>query len=223
MKTSKPFATISYNTADFLTQKLNDLYQRRVIDFFAWISHYPEEDEKKLHKHVYIVPNGRVDTDQVLDYLLELDPLNPTLPLKCLRPRSSKFADWYLYAIHDTAYLASKGQARKYHYSIADIVSADSDYLLEEVHTIDFAKLNRFASLRDAAVSGTPFEELLMGGSIPIQQTYAYRQAYELMSHYKLDRGDNTTHTPLCDPMTGEIIEQGVIDKLQPTDEEDLF
>lgn len=205
MKTSKPFSTISYNTADFLYQKLSELVSRRQIDFFAWVLHYPEEDEAKEHKHLYIVPNGRIDTDQVLDYLLELDPKKPDKPLKCMRPHSSKFADWYLYALHDTAYLASKGQARKYHYTLSDVVSADKDYLLEEVHTIDFAKLNRFASLRDAALSGQRFEELLMSGAIPIQQTYAYRQAYDLMANYKTDRAGRESHQKI-DPEIGEVI-----------------
>lgn len=194
MRTSKPFSTISYNTEDFLNLRLSDLIQRRQIDFFAWVQHYPEEDETKEHKHLYIVPNGRVDTDQVLDYLLEHDPKNPDKPFKCIRPHSSKFADWYLYALHDVTYLASKGQARKYHYVIDDVHTSDSDYLLEEVHTIDFAKLNRFAALRDAALQGVPFEELLMGGNIPIQQTYAYKQAYDLMANCRTDRAGREGH-----------------------------
>lgn len=205
MKTSKPFSTISYNTADFLYQKLSELVSRRQIDFFAWVLHYPEEDEAKEHKHLYIVPNGRVDTDQVLDYLLELDPKKPDKPLKCIRVKPSKFPDWYLYALHDTVYLASKGQARKYHYTLSDVVTGDKDYLLEEVHTIDFAKLNRFASLRDAALSGQRFEELLMSGAIPIQQTYAYRQAYDLMANYRTDRNGRESHQKI-DPITGEVL-----------------
>lgn len=207
MKTSKPFSTISYNTSDYLNQKLGDLLSRRQIDFYCWVLHYPEEDESKEHKHLYIVPNGRVDTDQVLDYLLELDPKKPDKPLKCMRPHSSKFADWYLYALHDTAYLASKGQARKYHYVIDDVITPDRDYLLEEVHTIDFAKLNRFNALRDAAVSGRPFEDLLMNGSIPIQQTYAYREAYALMSNFNTNRNGKEGHQKI-DPITGELIEE---------------
>jgi hypothetical protein len=205
LKTSKPFSTISYNSDDFLNQKLKELVARRQIDFFAWVHHYPEEDEKKEHKHLYIVPNGRVDTDQVLDYLLEIDLKCPDKPLKCIRPHSSKFADWYLYSIHDTAYLASKGQARKYHYNFGDVQSSDSDYLLEEVHTIDFAKINRLSSLRDAALQGRPFEELLLSGSIPIQQTYAYRQAYELMANFRTNRAGREGHQKI-DPETGELI-----------------
>lgn len=207
MKTSKPFATISYNSADYLNTKLLDLVQRRKIDFYAWILHHPEEDEKKEHKHLYIVPNGRIDTDQVLDYLTEIDPTKPDKPLKCMRPRSSKFADWYLYAIHDTAYLASKGQARKYHYRQEDVQTPDSDYLLEEIHTIDFTKLNRQNTLKAAAQNGVPFEELLFSGIVPIQQTYAYKQAYELMSNFRTDRNGRKGHQQI-DEETGEILEE---------------
>lgn len=205
MKTSKPFSTISYNSDNFLNQRLKELVARRQIDFFAWVHHYPEDDEKKEHKHLYIVPNGRVDTDQVLDYLLEIDLKHPDKPLKCIRPHSSKFADWYLYSIHDTAYLASKGQARKYHYNLGDVQSSDGDYLLEEVHTIDFAKINRLTSLRDAALQGVPFEELLLNGAIPVQQTFAYRQAYELMANFKTNRAGREGHEKI-DSETGEII-----------------
>ena len=205
MKTSKPFSTISYNSVDYLNQKLSELVSRRQIDFFAWVLHYPEDDETKEHKPLYIVPNGRVDTDQVLDYLLELEPQKPDKPLKCMRPHSSKFADWYLYALHDTAYLASKGQSRKYHYSFSDVFCSDKDYLLEEVHTIDYAKLNRFASLRNAALSGQRFEDLLLTGTIPIQQTFAYRQAFELMANCRTDRAGRESHQKI-DLETGELL-----------------
>lgn len=205
MKTSKPFSTISYNTSDYLKQKLDELYNRRQIDFYAWVQHHPEEDESKEHKHLYIVPNGKIDTDQLLDYLVEIDIKKPDKPLKCIRPRSSKFADWYLYALHDTAYLASKGQARKYHYTQSDVVCPDNDYFLEEVHTIDYTKYNRFNALRDAALSGVRFEELLLNGAVPIQQTYAYRQAYDLMANYKTDRGGKEGHQKI-DPTTGEVL-----------------
>lgn len=204
MKTSRPFSTISYNSSDFLEIRLGELIARRQLDFFAWVHHYPEEDETKPHKHVYLVPNGKIDTDQVLDCLLELDPENPLKPLGCIRPRSSKFAHWYLYGLHDPAYLASIGQSRKYHYSLEDFHCSDMDYLLEEIHTIDFAKLNRFNVLRDAALNGTPFDELLLTGCIPIQQTYAYKQAYDILANSCTFRNGSHGHE-FTDPDTGEI------------------
>lgn len=197
LKTSRPFSTISYNSADFITVKLNDLIRQRKIDFWCFFDHFAEEDESKAHKHLFIVPNGQINTDQIADLLVEIDTTNPTKPLKCIMFKPSKFADWYLYALHDFDYLASKGQARHYHYTINDAVCSDFDYLNELVHTIDFSALNRSKALKTAIDDGTPFEELLVNGLIPLQQVNAYQQAYYLMAQFKLDRNGRQTHSPL--------------------------
>lgn len=185
MKTSKPFSTISYNSEAFLEYKLNELLRKRVLEFWAFIHHLPEADEKKPHKHVYFVPNGRCDTDQVKDELLEVDPSKPGEPLGCIRFKSSHFADWYLYALHDVAYLAMKGQARKYHYTQDEIRRSDTDYLLEEVHEIDYSKLNRFSTIRDAVDRGEDFVEFLASGQVPIPQVAQYEKTWNLLQYRK--------------------------------------
>lgn len=206
MKTSKPFSTISYNSDEFLTVKLSELVQRRKIEFWTYIEHLPEEDEKKEHKHLYIVPNGQINTDEVLDFLTELDPKHPDKPLACIRPHSSKFMDWYLYSIHDPDYLASKGQSRRFHYTKDELKCSDTDYLNEEIHQMDMSKLNKTKALKSAAESGQDFATLLLNGQIPIQQVYAYAQAYDIMTQ-ALNRNGRKTHTPKIDLETGEIIE----------------
>lgn len=203
MKTSKPFSTISYNSADFIKVKLGDLVNRRKISFYAYVDHLPEEDEKKSHKHLYIVPNGQINTDELLDLLIEADPSHPDKPLGCIQFRSSKFGDWYLYALHNVDYLGSKGQSRKYRYSIDDVVCSDSDYLMEEVHQIDLSKLSKIKALNQAVKDKVPFEQLLMTGQIPVQQVYAFRQAYEMISDYTYRNG-RESHQKI-DPETGEI------------------
>ena len=92
MKTSKPFSTISYNSPEFLSVKLDYLVKRRKILFWAYVHHLPEVDEKKPHKHLLIVPNGQINTDEVLlDYLIELDPKKPDKPLACVGVKSKEF------------------------------------------------------------------------------------------------------------------------------------
>lgn len=196
MKTSKPFSTISYNSEQFLYVKLLELVKRRKIDFFAFVHHLPEEDEKKEHKHLYIVPNGKLDTDEVIEYLLELDPSRPADPLGCIRPKSSKFGDWYLYSQHDPDYLASKGQARQYVYAREEFVVSDEDYFNEEIHQIDMSHLSRTKALRRAVENDVPFEQMVMLGQIPIQQITAYRTAYDTIKHftYSTYRRDRKTH-----------------------------
>lgn len=188
--------------------KLNDLVNRRKIAFYAFIEHLPEEDETKKHKHVLIFPNGQINTDQVLDFLLELDPANPSNPLGCMPFRSSKFSDWYLYSIHDKDYLASKGQSRKYFYKNEDFIVSDRDFFNEEIHLIDYSSLSRFKKLRDAVSSGVSFEQMVINGQIPIQQVYAYQRAYDLIQNYqsKTYRNNKTSHQAV-DPETGEIYE----------------
>lgn len=188
--------------------KLNDLVNRRKIAFYAFIEHLPEEDEKKKHKHIFIVPNGQINTDQIYDYLLEIDPANPDKPLSCIPFRSSKFADWYLYTIHDRDYLASKGQSRKYFYKNEDFIVSDSDFFNEEIHTIDLSSLSKMKNLRNAVATGVSFEQMVINGQIPIQQVYAYQRAYDLIQDYqsKTYRNNKTSHQ-VVDPETGEVQE----------------
>ena len=192
MKTSKPFSTISYNSSDFLQVKLGELVQRRKIAFYCFVEHLPEDDETKRHKHLLIVPNGQVNTDELLDYLLEVDLTHPDKPLGCIPFHSSKFGDWYLYSLHDTNYLASKGQARRYHYTLADVVCSDKDYLAEEIHQIDLSKLSKVKALNQAVERRIPFEQLLMTGQVPVQQVQAYRQAYDMIRDFTYRNGRET-------------------------------
>lgn len=208
MKTSKPFSTISYNTVEFLTIKLNELITSRKLTFWAFVEHYPEDDETKMHKHLLLVPNGQIQTDSLFDYLIEIDPSNPlNKPLACVGVRSSKFFDWYMYGKHDVEYLAMKGQSRKYHYEDSDFICSDRDIFFEEKHQMDMSKLMKVKALNQAAKDGVPFEELLMSGQIPVQQVYAYQRAYDIINgHYVTYRNGREGHQSV-DPNTGEIHE----------------
>jgi hypothetical protein len=44
-----------------------------------------------------------------------------------------------------------------------------------------------------------------LNGAIPVQQTFAYRQAYELMANFKTNRAGREGHEKI-DSETGEII-----------------
>lgn len=198
MKSKKPFSTVSYNTKDFLTYKLDELYKKRVISFYAFVQHLPEEDELKSHIHVYIEPNGQQDTDQIHDELEELDPNNPQLPLGCIPFRSSKWGEWKQYCDHDTTYLLSKGQTRKYHYSDLDYVYSDRVYFNELNHTIDRSKLNRNQLIKDAVDNGVSFVDLVKTGQIPVQMIGAFKMMYDLLTSDKIRRA--------TDPETGELI-----------------
>lgn len=133
MKTTKPISTVSYNSAQFLYGVLQRLVSNEIIQFFAFIEHTPEEDEKKSHFHVYLEPAKPVDTLWLRKQFIEPVKDRPNEPLASLPFQSSKWVDWYWYVLHDPAYLAAKNQSRKYTYIQDDIVTNDLDYLLEKV------------------------------------------------------------------------------------------
>lgn len=200
MRTSKPCSTISYNSAEFLTIKLNELIKRGHLDFWAYIDHHAEEDETKDHKHLIVFPSKLLDTNQLKEDLKELDLKNPLQPLGVMPFRSSKFADWYLYVIHDSGYLASKGQKRKYHYTDSDLVCSDTDYFIELKHTIDWTKINTLGRVIQAAESGETFVEFIKSSNIPLQQMHNAQRLFELIrSSNSVERNGNTSHSPKFD------------------------
>lgn len=207
MRTSKPFSTISYNSLEFLNEKLGMLLQKRLITFYAFVKHYPEEDERKEHKHLYIIPNGQIDTDSVTDYLQEMDLTNPLKPLGVMPWQSSKWADWFLYTSHDTAYLASKNQTRKYHYTQEDFVTSHDDFFLEQIHTIDRTKYIKTQEFVDQIKSGATLFEMVAKGQIPAPQFLQYSSMYSYIKNEITERNGRVTHSPNVDKETGEIID----------------
>lgn len=214
MKTSKPFSTISYNTIDFLSVKLNDLVQRRIISFYAFIKHYKEDDETKDHIHLIVFPNGQYQTDQLQDYLQEPDFTDLTKkPLGIMPCQSSKWDDWYLYAIHDTAYLASKNQTRKHHYLESDFKTSDTDYMHELVRTIDYAKYAKTQDFVKQVLDGKSFLEMVKSGSIPVVQFNQWKSLYDYLTYGDTYRNDRQTHSPNVDPETGEINDANTLEE----------
>ena len=208
MRTTKPFSTISYNTDLFLVEKLNELIKKRVLKFWAYIEHLPEEDEKKKHKHLFMFPNGQIDTDQLDCFFRELDIediTKPPLGIKMIK--SSKWDDWYLYAIHDSAYLATKGQSRKHYYTNDDVVVSDDDDFAELVHTIDRSKYAKTLDFVEKVKSGTNFYDMVQSGQIPVPMFNQFLSMYTLIKNGETERNGKTTHTPKVNFETGEIIE----------------
>lgn len=183
MRTTKPIATISFNTPNYLRLKLDELHKCGRISFWAFISHKPEDDEggKKEHCHVYVEPAKMLQTEDLKESLKELDPQNPQKPLGCISWQSSKFDPWYLYALHDKRYLASKSQSRRFHYSADEVVSSDPDDLLFKVKSIDMLALSPYADMLEAQAQGLTFEEYFARGTVPIAQVMLFQRSWELL------------------------------------------
>lgn len=196
MQTSRPFSTISYNTKPFLKSKLDELVRFQVLDFYAFIEHSAEDDESKSHIHLYVIPSTKMNTNSLKDMLAEVDPTFPDKPLTCTICKSSKWDDFYLYGIHDKAYLASKGQSRKYHYVLDDFVTSDEDYLREIVRCIDRSKYVGMERIIDSVDNHVTFAEMVRLGQIPIQLINQYKYAYDCLVSMKVQRGGRQSHTP---------------------------
>lgn len=199
MKTTKPFSTISYNTNDFLIAKLNKFTENGVLKFWAFINHFPEEDEEKEHTHLYIEPESKMDTLQLANEFIEFIPGDPR-PLRWMPQRPSKWDTWYLYDIHDKDYLASIGQSRKYHYDPGLIFTSDKIYLNELVGHIDYTRYTNLGSMILAARNGVTMDDFI--ASRPVKPVHfktiqaIWAQYYKVPDPSELDRNGRLTHSP---------------------------
>lgn len=206
MNTAKPISTISFNSEAHLVRTLSDLQKAKKIEFWAYIKHQPEDDEagKKEHIHLYIEPARRIQTVDLQAEFNEFDPNNPK-PRKCLNFRISQFGDWYLYALHDATYLASKGQSRRFHYKPEDVIPSDDDELRERIATIDLSGITPIGRLKEFKRSGLSFQDAVAQGIVPIPQINSYAVAWGCLDTATTFRNGRPNHE--IDPETGEVFE----------------
>lgn len=208
VRTTKPISTISFNTASYLKLKLDEMTRSHILSFWCFISHKPEDDEAGLkeHFHLYVEPSKLLQTDDLRTALLEPD-LENEKPRGCLMFRSSKFDDWYLYALHKREYLASKGQSRKFHYEHKDIVTSDADDLLFKAKSIDMFSVTPYASMVEAQSLGMTWNEYFAQGLVPIQQVRQFEYAWYTLFENKTERNGRKGHIDVvANPDTGEVI-----------------
>lgn len=207
MRTSKAISTISFNSASFLKGKLSELQKSGIISFWCFIEHKPEDDEggKKSHIHLYIEPSKMIQTDSLKSEFLEYDSEHPDKPKGCISFYGSKWADWYLYSLHDRRYLAQKGQSRKFHYNNDNFVCSDDDDFLYKVKSIDLVALSPYADMLDAQRNGVSWEQYFARGTVPLNQVLLFQHAWELLKLSYTYRNGKENH-PL-DVDTGEILE----------------
>lgn len=182
MQTIRIISNISYNTIEFFESKIAELVSRRIIDWAYWAFHLADEDELKDHIHFVLKPSKRLETADLRDFFKEIDP-NHEKPRTCTarwQPTNS-MDDWLLYAKHDPAYLASKGQYRRHHYKWDDIKATDEDALHADIAAIDMRKYLILDWLEDAARSQTPFFVLVQQGLIPIAQRSQFEFQYNAL------------------------------------------
>lgn len=198
MRTSKPIATISYNTETYLRNKLNELIDSHKISDYMFIYHYAEQDEKKDHIHLWIKPNTLIDTMDLQNHFKELDPTNPSKALGVIDFRPSQVDDWILYSEHYGPYLASKFEGREFAYLKTDFRYHNEDNfddLYNHAHKgSEWAKRNQLLqALNDEGISPV---DLVLSGAVPLGMA-SQLNALEYMKRHpnpSLDRGGRPNH-----------------------------
>lgn len=170
MRTSKPIATISYNSEEFLKNKLDELHRNCKISDWIFIKHTAEQDEKKDHIHLWIKPNTLLDTMQLQIFLTEFDPQKPLKPLKCIDFVSSKIDDWILYSMHYAPYLASKNESREFAYTKEDFKFCDEDTFEDlYIHALKGSEwAHRYQLLEQLANRNINPSDLILNGTVPL-------------------------------------------------------
>lgn len=201
VKTTLPISTISFNSIEFLLVKLEELRAAKIISFWSFIHHLPEDDEggKKEHNHLYILPARSIYTDDIKMALREFDPAHPDKPLGCISFYKSSFDHWYLYGLHDARYLALKQQSRRFHYSSEDFYCSDPDELLFKVKQIDLTAMSPYADMLDAQKNGLTWDEYFRRGTVPIPQIAQFERAWWCLSR------SGTSRSYEVDENTGEV------------------
>lgn len=212
MRTSKAISTISYNSQEFLVNKLNELIEAHTISDYYFINHFPEQDEKKAHIHLFIQPNKLIDTMYLQDYFKEVDINNLNAkPLKCIDFRLSKLDDWFLYCLHYEPYLSTKCESREFHYTKDDFVYYDEDnFDYNYNHALkgsDFAHNNQILNVMfDSNINPI---ELLKIGAVPINLASQLNAINFMRGHYgTLERGNHKNHEVYEDEVEIESLEE---------------
>lgn len=192
MRTNKPISTVSYNTDDFLQYNLNRLLQAHKIEYWCYVRHLGETADdgsrEKDHKHVYIIPNGRIDTMDISDMMLEVDKSDVTKkPLRCMDFRHSKEDEWFLYNSHDPDYLKTKYLVREYTYKLSDFVSSDDDETRikwdRAYHESDYMRNQRMLNL----LQNHSASQLVSSGFVQPKDAFAMQCYYKMLCRGRIE------------------------------------
>lgn len=195
MKTILPQTTISYNSRQFLVDTLDRLVSNKIISFYCFIEHQPEDDEKKKHIHLYIEPVNKIDTATLPDLFKEIDLSNPNQkPLKILPLQTCRsWPDWFWYSLHNAQYLFNKGETRRYHYDIGDLVSNDYDDLENRINETPFPK-SEYDKIEEMVNQGYSTMAIIKNCNIPVRWYGLYKKFIEDLINEKTNRGNKDNH-----------------------------
>ena len=211
MRTSKSISCISYNTRPYLEDRLKELIDAKVIDAWCYIFHHKEADESKDHIHLWMNPTRMLQTADLPAHFQEPDLHHPDKkPLGIVfdvRHTISEWKDWYLYGLHDKAYLMQHGmQDRQYQYTPEDMVAHDPDWFDINKNMVVQMTVGMAATMISHAQRGGNFAELVAAGLISPNNYMNQKTMYaDIQSTV---RRTHPSHDPIeVDDESGEILD----------------
>ncbi len=184
MAVTSPFGFISYNSRDFLQRTLQTFIDdKKFLRCACW--YHESTGTEKNHFHCWVEPAVPIEVTTLAENFIELDE-NGNQQSIAIRPRCrSKWVDAYLYGIHDSDYLASKGKVRELvniktdmHIYLGDFKAdiAEAEYYLFKSCIAPYAKLKKLV------YEGKTLEEVYIILRIPFAQLKAVSNAYSTIS-----------------------------------------
>lgn len=174
---------ISYNTKEFLVDRLNELFESKKIRFWCAIFHKAESGELKDHWHIFIIPDERIETRELDDFFIETVPNSE--PLKCMMwtPVTSKY-EWFLYCVHDKNYLLMTfKQDKKFHYKKEDFIFSDKnifeDFWFSAYNEFDFWKESKYKDLFESGISPS---KMVKNGYVPMRDMIQFHYFMKSLS-----------------------------------------
>lgn len=178
--TAKPISTVSYNTPEFLKRLLDRMFKAHTIEDYRFIKHEPEEDEEKVHFHVILFPNKRIDTALLREEFEEIDPNNEK-PLGCMPFRSSKPDHWLMYVLHDPEYLKNHKSDNdgdgKIPYTLEDIVTPFEQQLRRDYKKAEQLRKTKNQQIATSLIHGETMTSTIMSADANPMQVIAMRNA----------------------------------------------
>lgn len=189
MKTKCFLSTICYSPVEWVSSRLDTYRSSGKIDFYCFIPHKAEEDEKKDHIHLFLIPSVPIDTKD-LDVLL-MCPQDDGQELGTCgiwhTVGKNNVSDFLLYVLHDVMYMRIKGYSdRKYTYSEKDFITSHEDGLntliYDAYHTSMFTFNRRVLDMiiksKDITQTG---KELVLNGYIPLNSTCSFHHLLQIL------------------------------------------
>lgn len=178
--TKRPLSTISFNSEKFLCSALSSLVEAGKVQSWLYVKHKAEEDTKKEHIHLLLVPCSVVNPVAVRKSFIE-PSFDGRGDLGCLPFNPSKISDWLLYSLHYEPYLCGKGLVRHNHYKLSDVVTNESsDYVYQLFNeAVESLSNSRVSNFLDMVNSGASFGELLASGIVPPNQVIFYDKLFK--------------------------------------------